>query len=181
METRPISFRPVPEVAKAIAEEILRSGNTIDTTEAITRLLLRGAGRPEPIYVVSGTSRLAEIEALRVAVLQVLRRLDQVKSRLGGPLNPASFEDPTRRKNIEVWRELSETLPQELRQLVDRINRTASLLLHGLTKEEFEALLSFRSFCQKLAARCATAEVALNQKFELAMQVLDKVLVPKTP
>jgi hypothetical protein len=174
MKTTPISFRPLQAAAQAIAGEIKSSNNTIDTTAAIERLILRGADRPEPVYVVSGISRLGEIEAAIRISEKLLRRLDEIKSRLGGPLNPAVYTDYRRQRNVKKWRIMAERLPRHVEKAASQLRHLTALLQGGLTREELNAL---RTLQKALAAWERSSKVTLETKkmFQESQKILAKV------
>jgi|ERR1700677_181512 len=180
MVTRPISFRPTATVTQAIGEEISRSNNTIDTTTAIERLILRGADKPEPVYVVSGISRLAEIEALIRITEKLLRRLDEVRSRLGGPLNAAVYTDYSRQRNVKKWRLMSEKLPRHIQGAAAQLRRLKALLQGGLAREEINDLRKLQKY---LAAweRSANTTPEMKRMFQNSQKILEKIFDSPSP
>lgn len=177
METHPISFRPTEAALKAIGNEQRRANNTLNTSDAVIRLIERGAGLPEPVYVVSGASHLVEIESILRVFDKLLRRLDEVKSRLGGPLNPAVYKDPRRRRYVAYWRRLSEELPHHIEKLALRLRHLTDLLQGGLTREEHNALTILQKNLVTWSERPGS-EDAVKKAFENCIQLLAKVFGP---
>jgi hypothetical protein len=118
---------------RALEQEIDVAGGGIDTTEAMHRLVERGAG-VEKLYLAAQVSARKDLE-LFVSESQLIRAdLRAVKSRLGGPLRPIAG-DPERTANIERWRHLSTELPERLDAFVNAASALCETMC-GITVAE---------------------------------------------
>jgi hypothetical protein len=129
-----IGIRLRPDLQIAIADEISTANGAIDSTEALHRLALRGAGNSPMYYLASNIGCRRDLEFFSKDLHEFLPRLDLIKSRLAGPLRPI-LDDPERTENITKWRQLSEDLLPAFRSLFNAANGLSAVLC-GMTLDE---------------------------------------------
>jgi hypothetical protein len=156
---QPRAFRLRQSARAALRRERKSALNTLNDTESLHHIIDRGeldeTGKFNGIkvYLVGALACKRELEYFAVRLDKILAALARVESRLAGPLNPATLQDPKRQASVETWRKLADELPEVITAIIETAQQLALWMNSGVSHKHYDSLRNIQQVYRQNLSR----------------------------